>query len=1281
MSNSIIYKSRQGYAYQDKYALVKFLEYFQTGRLVDFYVDYPFGKNNSLDILAVFVNPNEKIIFEIKTGDNFKSNKNKYLKKELEILYNYSKENSLVSRIVLTIDPVWHPNHLKNWSDLEMIKERKSGNIGNETYSQLLNRVYKNLGDYAKNRKEFKDFVKKVEFDIGNSNKKMIKEGRTNLEKMIIGQLNEISVGLKINVFESEYPVWIIAQELLEVIKQNAGTGSEINLLNEFKGVLIRALCRRNVIYSHLNKKDGVSIPKLIDDEYNKILILADEKYQKYSTKQSKFSIELSEINNTIKGANYKDNKEKIKKWLSNPSLNYYFFNRLPKKHSDLTQIGFILDLLINKNENFYNGPYLVFQILKESVNKKNNDFIINFLNNNYKFFERKKQWKEDSLDLVINILNKIVKEDNEQVDEILEIAKKITIKEKGSLKELRTSRDYEKQLIAELLENISNIYFEEENNEKIKELVRLIKNNFNLVNDDSRMEMYTPNKIFGILKKYIDLDFENNFQKVKKIIIEQYQTIWKNVFNGWELMGGGISQSGSHFSISDRHFNEYTFMPAINDYYERSKSKDEAWNTIKTLCYICEKDVSTEKPDFLSRAIINISFRRFKECENEDKDETFIIIKEFIEMRKGIPHKTDLIYQHIFNNEKDLFEEQKWDFIKLSLNANWNKKNVAINIFAERIIGELVEKNYQPASEWLEKDIQKSVSVSGGRYQERGVIGTISNLLNSENKENKEKGIEMLCAFVKTENFYNKFDRFEVFSVADLLALAFDIEFSEGLGIVNEVYENDKLTMNQQILITSGINKVNEVSVKKKIFDEFLIRIFKEMGEIENVDCIKNGIAEKISKELLNKFDHDYARVAIVELGEKLAKAKYFKEAMIIARIFINDPDPRIDDKEFNYHEKIKEGKEGGNTISISTVKGWVCWLLSHIPVLGGQEYTEEVVKMVKKLSQDENYYIRCMSTFPLTQLVQTRHTITKAGTTDRFTPKELAVEIEDIAFAMLRSEENRNLKAVMFGMVRVFNYMRSLDIEKAIEVLNYFKKVDDEEALGSIVSLFIFFAEFRKDAFTSGIWEDEHFNYLKDFDDNQIKSLMEGILRSDDKKIRASFAWKFSILSDEGQTEEDKKEYFDISLKYLKILSENYLPKVYDDIHCFISTQIPKFYDECVALFKDAIEKEKTALEALPAGHEYRNASQRSYYYFEQTFDEMFKRNKSDFLSNFELIMKLPSDSFLSNCLTGIARHFLQFENKKERIDKIFDYLIENVDPNFYDLKMEWEKKRWAN
>ena len=1273
MSNSIIYKSRQGYAYQDKYALLKFLEYFQTGRLIEFYIDYPFSKNNSLDILAIFANPNEENIFEIKTGDSFKSSKNKHLKKELEILYNYNKKDLSVSKIVLAIDPTWYPNHLKNWSDLEIIKKNTKGKFGNEKYTTLLKRVYEILGVNMGNILEFKEFIRKVEFDIGNSNKKIINEERTDLEKMIVGHLNSIGTNLKMNVFESEYSSWIITQELLEIIKQNAG--NEINLLDEFKGVLIKALCRRKIFYLHLNKPNGMSVPRLIDDEYTKTLIIADEKYQKYSSKQRKYSTELNKINNVIENSNYR-NKEKVKEWLDDSRLNYYFLNKLPKNHFDLNQIDFILDQLV-KNKNFYNGPYVVFDILKESVSEKNNSFIINFLANNYKYFEKKKRLNENSMDLVITILNKIIKEDSRKVDEILEILKKITKKEAKNLRDLRTGRDYEKQLIAELVGYVSKIYIENENIKKTEELVGLIKENFNLVDDDSRMEMYTPNMIFEVLRKYIDLDFENNFPKVKEITIEQYQNIWKKDFKGWEFSGGGISQSGSHFSVSDRHFNEYTFIPAIDSYYEKSENRDEAWNFIKALCYATEKEVSVKKPDFLSRAIINLLFRRYKECDGENKKEAFNIIKEFVEMREGIPHKTDLIYQYILNNEKDLSFDEKWGFVKISLNASWNKKNVAVNIFIERIIGELVEKKHQLASEWMKNNIQRVEAVSGGYRRENGVVETIGSLLRSEDQEIKEKGVEMFHEFIKTERFYEKFERFDVFNVANLFATVFDFKFEKGLSILNEVYAGDNLTINQQILITSGINRINETKNKKRIFDKFLAIIFKDFGEVGDINDIKDDIAEKISNAIVSKFDHDYARVAIVELGELLAKEKYFKEAMIIARIFINDPDPRIDDQEFNYHEKIKEGKEGGNTISISTVRGWVCWLLSHVPVLDGQDYIEEVTGMVKNLTNDENYYIRYMATFPLMQLVQIRHTVIEAETTNRFIPKELASDIENIAFNMLRIKENRKLKAVMFGMVRVFNYIRSLDAKTTIEVLNYFEDIEDEETLRSVVSLFIFFAEFRKDSFIGGIWEDDYFKHLKDFNDGQIRTLLEEVLKNGNKKIKASFAWKFSVLIEETKTEEDKDEYFNISLKYLKILSNHYSPEVYDDIHSFINAHISKYYNECIDLFKTAIEKEKTAIGDISIEHEYRNSFQRSYYYFEQTFDEIFKRNKNDFLNNFELIMRLPSDNFLSNCLMGIARHLLEFKNEKERIDKIFDYLIENVSPNFYDLKMEWERK----
>ncbi|MCK4798486.1 MAG: hypothetical protein KAT05_13985 [Spirochaetes bacterium] len=984
----------------------------------------------------------------------------------------------------------------------------------------------------------------------------------------------------------------------------------------------------------------------------------------------------LEKINIIFETHSFKKETVFILDIINSKSYQDYFVNKIPKKFEDLTQIDFILDQLI-KGEDFYNGPYVVFNILKESVSEKNNDFIINFLKNNYKYFKQKKRLNENSMDLVITVLNKIIKEDSKKVDEILEILKKITKKEIKNLRDLRAGRDYEKQLIAVLVGYISKIYIESENIEKTEELVELIKENFNLVDDDSRMEMYTPNMIFEILRKYINIDFENNFPKVREMIIEQYQNIWKKDFKGWEFSGGGISQSGSHFSVSDRHFNEFAFMPAIDNYYEKIENKDEAWSFIKTLCYTTEKEVSAKKPDFLSRAIINLLFRRYRERDGENKKEAFDIIKEFIEMREGIPHKTDLIYQHILNNEKDLSSEEKWDFVQISLNASWNKKNVAVNIFIKRIIGGLVEEKHELASEWMKKDIQSGELVSGGYYRENGVVETIGNLLKSEDPKIKEKGVEMFHEFITTEKFYDKFERFDVFNVANLFAMVFDFKFEKGLSILNEVYANDKLTMNQQILITSGINRINETINKKRIFDEFLIIIFKKLGEVGDIKDIKNDVAERISKALMNKFDYDYARVAIVEFGESLTKEKYFEEAMIIARIFINDSDPRIDDQEFNYHEKIKEGKEGGNTISISTVRGWVCWLLSHIPVLDGQDYIEEVTGMVKKLSNDENYYIRYMATFPLMQLVQIRHTVTEAGTTNRFISKELASDIESIAFDMLRIEENRKLKAVMFGMVRVFNYIRSLDAKTTIEVLNYLEDIEDEETLRSVVSLFIFFAEFRKDAFIGGIWEDDSFEHIKDFDDIQIRALLEEVLKNGNEKIKASFAWKFSVLTDEAVTEEDKNEYFNISLKYLKILLEYYSLEVFDDIHCFVNTHISKHYDECVALFKVAIEKEKTVMGDTPIGHEYQNSFQRSYYYFEQTFDEMFKRNKNDFLNNFEFIMQLPSDSFLSNCLMGIARHFLQFENEKERIDKIFDYLIENVSPNFYDLKMEWEKK----
>ena len=125
MVNDSIQRSRRGTAYQDRYALLKFLEYFQEGRLGEFYTDHPFDeKGHSLDVFVVLMNPKEEHIFEIKTGERFKRDKTQKLGDELHTLYEFSHNRGRVSKVFLVIDPEIRAEILRNWSDLEIIKAK-----------------------------------------------------------------------------------------------------------------------------------------------------------------------------------------------------------------------------------------------------------------------------------------------------------------------------------------------------------------------------------------------------------------------------------------------------------------------------------------------------------------------------------------------------------------------------------------------------------------------------------------------------------------------------------------------------------------------------------------------------------------------------------------------------------------------------------------------------------------------------------------------------------------------------------------------------------------------------------------------------------------------------------------------------------------------------------------------------------------------------------------------------------------------------------------------------
>lgn len=101
MTHGIITATRRGFAYQDKYALLKLLQAISSGeQIVEFNVDKPFGTNRSLDFEIIF--EEQKEVYEVKTGTTFKTNREK-LWQELLILHEFDVNDEFVKLII--VDP------------------------------------------------------------------------------------------------------------------------------------------------------------------------------------------------------------------------------------------------------------------------------------------------------------------------------------------------------------------------------------------------------------------------------------------------------------------------------------------------------------------------------------------------------------------------------------------------------------------------------------------------------------------------------------------------------------------------------------------------------------------------------------------------------------------------------------------------------------------------------------------------------------------------------------------------------------------------------------------------------------------------------------------------------------------------------------------------------------------------------------------------------------------------------------------------------------------------
>ena len=266
-----INKSRVGYAYQYKYALLIMLKFMLSGRLKDIGIDLPFSSgsliNLSLDIRLELINPDGVNIYEVKTGDNFKKDKIEELKKTLKNLYLYEESVGSACNKFIIISPDIESELLEHWNDFLFIKSNRLKSSHNETQKDVQKRVFLafDFGSMGLKQNEFISFIKQITFQIGPSYiKNSGLDKLSDLEDQIKSEVDNFCAKLSLTNSEIEIPSWVIALELLEVLSQCVENNKVI--IEEFFNKLNECLCRKRILKESVYEEDKNKILDRVKD-------------------------------------------------------------------------------------------------------------------------------------------------------------------------------------------------------------------------------------------------------------------------------------------------------------------------------------------------------------------------------------------------------------------------------------------------------------------------------------------------------------------------------------------------------------------------------------------------------------------------------------------------------------------------------------------------------------------------------------------------------------------------------------------------------------------------------------------------------------------------------------------------------------------------------------------------------------------------------------------------------------------------------------------------------
>lgn len=1078
----------------------------------------------------------------------------------------------------------------------------------------------------------------------------------------------------------------------------------EISVLSKVKFWKIEKIINEKIVYSLFSELMNFWIPdndtkRIVHDLLVKKIYEGSAKGQIY--KRQDILDEIDNLrNDVIKNSGYFDkervsvekqldkiveaiNNNEAPEWASNqlssisaqPNLIYFILNKFKNKKVD--NIKDWQDLWrLNK---VYWFSYDLFKIFAANchtdINKK---YILEFIKRHIS--EIRRYFRDDFFDLeIVNLINKILDQDKIYLNEAFNIIKKLLSKYENGYFFLKKDRDldYQKEQVCKLLNRVYN----DADAQLKQEIYSQIIDYFNLVEDAGEHSHYTPRDIFGILHKHLTAegkDFEKRFSMLSKSLADQYNKFYKRFgkkvkFEGWELVGGATAWWGHNYKIDDKHFVAFILSPALSKYYSQEPSK--GWNFIRSKCITETQKVSDKRPDFLNRASLGVILERYRQTDLKISSEAFQILKELILAHKGIPHKSELIYQAL---RGDFSDEKKLALAKISI----EKYKIPVNPFVEQIISELASKQNKEA-----KKILADWSKNPDYYEKTGFVG--NNIVQNIQKiieTSFDDALDMVRNYIRGKYFISKLDSFDVYKVSGLLNTILKKNFQKGLEIIKELTQKQNLTKNEQILLCHSILGSGE---KKSEEFEFLIKIYDEFVN-PFLSSMNNDVTE-----IRKKIPHSNAREVFVQLAERLIDAKKIEYTFRIIEVFINDPDPYLpghdpEDPEakYSYHKKIME--EGTEEHAISSVRGWCAWTLAQCIILGGRNHISRIIDLTEQLVKDNDYYIKHMACFPLSQLVRFRLSHMPDVkevlffNDDMKIALEMAKRVEGVAFDLLDlvCKYPANVKkALGKSALLVFGRMRALNEKDALRLLEKMKQFPDEST-SEIAWLVIYFAELRKNDFKNwtlsmpGLYDDLH-----PFDDTRFKAILKEIMLKN-ATSRAAFLWEFFKGTDGALRKVkhslDYEEVFSMSLKYIKELTSEYNHRTFENAYRFIEENIGQVgkFDICYEIWKDCLRIEKPALEKLLKEGKAWEINWWPYYYNGKIL-LMAKEKKGDkeFLDSLEYLTQYPKELNIGNT-SEVVKLMKKFPYPNDQIERIFNNLIER-NSGFYNDKQEWTGK----